>query len=439
MIFENEIFQNNKRMIKKVLRQANQSEYYRSLFEKRKINVEEIDTYEDFLKIPTLDKNTYALHKYDMIVDKKKRDSINQEILDISDIQERRKVFEKNGIYLKVTSGSTGIPLEVLKDKKDLLQEYIGFNYARKKILGNLPQGKYVWIWPANKKIRDYFYEDGNVEIYQDSKYGFKYMMPEYSPESFQKLSHFILDNSISWITAPPSMLYFFAQYVKQHEISINFEYIECHSEKLFEWQAELIERVFGSHPVNVYSSNEVQFMAITDKNGKMNIIERNVFLELLEDEQGIRHVYATSLAATEIPIIRYELGDSAHWDSMPSDDQEKKYAIVLNGYRCNDYVLTRIGKKYEPFIISDLMILLNDSFQLEIHEYVVKQNAYSDFTIYFEDKLFKTINEKDSVYHYIKEYFENFIGEEVVISYKDILNIRKDIGTNKYKYFIGI
>ena len=126
---------------KKVLSQAKKSTYYYSLFEKRKIKIEEIDTYED------------------------------------------------------------------------LLQEYIGVNYARKKILGNLPQGKYVWIWPANKKIRDYFYEDGNVEIYQDSKYGFKYMMPEYSPESFQKLSHFIMNNFISWITAPPSMLYFFAQF----------------------------------------------------------------------------------------------------------------------------------------------------------------------------------------------------------------------------------
>ncbi|WP_026504335.1 hypothetical protein [Butyrivibrio sp. NC3005] len=75
MIFENEIFQNNKCIIKKVLSQAKKSTYYYSLFEKRKIKIEEIDTYED------------------------------------------------------------------------LLQEYIGVNYARKKILGNLPQGKYVWIW----------------------------------------------------------------------------------------------------------------------------------------------------------------------------------------------------------------------------------------------------------------------------------------------------
>lgn len=439
MSFENEIFQNNKRIIKKVLRQANQSEYYRSLFEKENINVEEIDTYEDFLKIPTLDKKTYSLNKYDMIVDQQKRDAIKQEIFDITDIQEKRKVLEKNGVYLKVTSGSTGIPLEILKDKKDLLHEYIGFNFARKDVLGNLPQGKYVWIWPANKKIRDYFYEDGNVEIHQENEYGFKYMMPEYSSESFQKLSDFILNNSITWITAPPSMLYFFAQYAEQQEISIRFEYIECHSEKLYDWQADLIKKVFGYSPVNVYSSNEVQFMAITDRDGKMNVIDRNVFLELLEDEHGNGQVYATSLAAMEIPILRYRLGDLAQWDVACSNDRKKTHTISLNGYRCNDYVLTRAGKKYEPFIISDLMILLNDQFKLKICEYVVKQNDYSDFTIYFEQNVLEIVKERKDVFRYIKHYFESFIGEDVKICYKDIFDIRKETGTNKFKYFIGI
>ena len=439
MRFENDLFQINKCVIKKVLSRANQSEYYRRLFEKENINVEEINTYEDFLKIPTLDKITYSLNKYDMIVERQKKNAIKQEIFDVTDIQEKRKVLEKNGVYLKVTSGSTGIPLEILKDKKDLLREYIGLNFARKDVLGNLPQGKYVWIWPANKKIRDYFYDDGYAGIYQENEYGFKYMMPEYSSESLKKLSDFILDNSITWITAPSFMLYFFAKYVEQQKISIRFEYIECHSEKLFDWQAEFIKKVFGYFPTSVYSSNEVQFMAITDKDGKMNIIERNVFLELIEDEHGAGQVYATSLAAMEIPIIRYRLGDLAQWEGMVSDDKKKIYTISLNGYRCNDYVLTRAGKKYEPFIISDLMILLNDQFQLKICEYVVKQNDYSDFSIFFEQNILRIIKEKKEVLCYITQYFENFIGEDVKICYKDIFEIRKDVGTNKYKYFIGI
>ncbi len=439
MSFENEMFQNNIRTIKKVLKQADQSEYYHSLFEKENINVEEIDTYEDFLKIPALDKKTYSLNKYDMIVNRRKRDAIKREILDITDIREKRKVLEKNGVYLKVTSGSTGIPLEILKDKKDLLREYIGFNFARKDVLGTLPQGKYVWIWPANKKIRDYFYEDGNVEIHKENEYGFKYMMPEYSSGSFQKLSNFILTNSITWITGPPSMLYCFAQYAEQQGLSIRFEYIECHSEKLFDWQAELIKKVFGCSPVNVYSSNEVQFMAITDRDMKMKVINRNVFLELLEDEHGNRQVYATSLAAMEIPILRYKLGDLAQWDVTHSDVKKKAYTISLNGYRCNDYVLTRAGKKYEPFIISDLMILLNDRFQLKICEYVVKQNDYADFLIYFEQNVLGIVKEQKDVFRYIKQYFENFIGEDVKICCKDIFDIRKEIGTNKFKYFIGL
>ncbi len=439
MIIEQIMFRKNKAAIMRILRAANQSEYYRAVFCDANIHIEDIQSYEDFTKIPILDKTAYEIYKFSMIANSEKRKEIKDRLQNSTDLQHRRKVCEDNGIYLKVTSGSTGNPLEILKDKNDLLREYIGLNYARVKLLGSIPKGKYVWIWPASEKIREYFYEDGKVNIYKDTQYGFKYMIPEYSQDSFGRLFSFIKENSISWITAPPSMMCLFAQYIETNNLEIRFSYIECHSEKLYEWQSNYLKRIFGCQPSNVYSSNEIQFMGITDYNHIMHVISQNVFLELIEDKEGERKVYATSLCAQEIPIIRYCLGDVARWKEKNVDEMSRSPSFIISGYRCNDYIITRDGGKFEPFIISDLLILLNDSFSLGVKEYVVQQNGYEKFTFYFSEDVKKSVHRDEKIRDYIHNYLYSILKADVDIDYMNIDKIREETGTNKYKYFLGM
>lgn len=198
-----------------------------------------------------------------------------------------RKLYEQNGFFIKITSGSTGKPVEIIKAQNDIRREYIGLNFARKRNLGRLPTGNYIWIWPANPEIRKFFYSDSKVSIYRDSKYGYKYMIPEYSEVTFRNLHSFIIQNDISWITAPPSMLCLFAEYLNINNLKIRFSYIECHSEKLFNWQLNVIFEAFECIPVSVYSSNEIQFIGMTCNFGKMHLIPNNAFVEIIDDKQG--------------------------------------------------------------------------------------------------------------------------------------------------------
>lgn len=432
-------FEKNKNAICKVLDYALKSDFYSRLYEENGILADNIQSYEDFKKIPCISKSDYCKNRVRMISDSRKRDALPKDERLIDHNCNSRKLYEQNGFYIKITSGSTGKPVEVIKGQSDIRREYIGLNFARKMNLGKLPTGNYVWIWPANPEIRRFFYADSTVSVYRDSKYGYKYMMPEYSDVTFRDLYSFIIENDISWITAPPSMLCLFAEYLNINKLKIRFSYIECHSEKLFRWQSKRISETFECVPVSVYSSNEIQFIGMTCKCGKMHLIPNNAFVEIIDDEQGKNQVVVTSLSAYELPIIRYRIGDLGEWDEVPCSCNGTSPVLEIKGYRKNDYLETEDGRRIEPFLISDLIVLINNLYEADIEEYTVKQMDWKSLLLYLKKDAIEKIKNHSEILSYIIQYFENTIQITFDIRFEDIDKLREQTGTRKYKYFIGI
>lgn len=437
--YENEQFNRQKDLIKKILKVSLASQYYSKIYQKNNINLDLINTYNDFRSIPILTKSELNENKFDMITNESKKIHKDTYLAFGDDFEKKKIYLEKNDFYLKITSGSTGIPVEIFKSKFDLQREYLGLNYFRKKINKTFPKGKYIWIWPANKYIRKYFYDNPEMRVYKDGKYGYKYMLDEYSIQSFKILSDFIISEKIEWITAPPSMLYYYAKYLVESNTCVRFKYIECHSEKLYDFQLNLIQTVFGTKPISVYSSNEIQFMGISCTCNSMHIIPQNVFIELLPNPNGSKKVVATSLSCMNLPIIRYDLCDIGDFiDSTKCCCNIKTPIIQLKEYRNNDFLITQNGKKYEPFILTDLVIFIKTKFSLEINEYVIYQKKYNHLLFCFDEFVLNSIEDQDALLKFIKKYLFEITEVDFLIDFADIKSMTPITGVNKFKYFIS-
>lgn len=430
-------FIKQKEKIINVLNKASKTNYYKQLFEQYAPNFNKLDSYSDFMKIPILTKELYEQNKFDMIdscydIDKEYYCDLR------CDFNEKKRYLWDKGLYVKVTSGSTGRPIEIFKTQKAINREYMGLNLYRKRINLHLPNGNFIWIWPVNSYTKKYFY-DTTEQFYRVNSFGWQYIIDEYSEETFEMVYKFIKSHEISWITASPSFLYNFAHYIEKREYELMFSYIECHSEMLYSWQSEYIEYIFNSKPLSVYSSNEIQFMAMQCKCGNMHVINNNVFIEILSNGNNadFGKVVATSLCSTELPFIRYELGDIGAWVTKSCNCGLETPVIRLSGFRENDMLICKNGVRFEPFVITDAILFLQTRFSLKIKMYFVYQYDYDVIYMYFQDDVYFKIYGNNEIKLFLSSYFKDVTKQDFKIVIFRYSEMGKLVGTKKYKYFM--
>ena len=421
--------------ISSVLIRAIKVPYYRRAIPYSEEEIRMGLTYEKFCQIPFITKDIYRNNIFQMIDSKF---LINQDEYEKfgMDFNAKKNYLLERGFYVKVTSGSTGVPMEVLKSLSDIKRDYFSINLFRRKILGKELLGNFLWIWPTNKFTRKYFYEE-NKNYYKVNQYGFQYMLAEYSDVTFKELYNFIIQNDIGWITSSPSALVNLADYIEKNMLpKLHMNYIECHSEVLLSWQKKIIFEYFGSSPISVYSSNEVQFMGMSCLDGHMHLMTRNAFLEFVPNENGKQEVVVTSVNNFDIPLVRYCLGDCGHWLEEEDCELSKYPTFKLENYRKNDFLVTSSNVKFEPFIVYDSIIFLVSKFNLLIQKYVVVQKDY-DKLAYFFDNIMDDMQKKD-VSSFLGKYFFEITGSDFhieIFQFNDVFDV---LGTRKFSYFVS-
>lgn len=427
--------------LKKVLQSANQTPYYHNLFEKFKINIDEIKTYEDFKKIPITTKEDYKNNQFDFItssilkkmdVNYLKKITGNYKLLD--------EYLGQFGLNLVITSGSTGIPIEVIHSKQDDIRNYFALNLYRKNIKNFDINSKYLWILPMNRKTKSMFYNESTSYLL-DGTSGIQYFLADYNKESIKKMHEIIVRNSVRWITGSPSAIVEYAKYLQDENLKYSFDYIELHSEPCLEWQKRLIESVFNIIPKCIYSSNEINFIAATCTNNNYHILDDNVFVELIDNNyknKNDKKVIITGLNYYDTPLIRYDISDIAELTECTDCNMKMKPAIILKGFRDSDMIVHENGDLSEPYIIYDSVFFLEKKFKFEMGYYQAKQVAYKNFTFCFENYN----NWSEKIKNAIKNYLENFISEALgyrIIVTLDLYDRSKEYSEKfkgKYKRF---
>lgn len=414
--------------LKKILSAAIKSKYYEALFASVGFDSSKDFDYAEFSKIPITDKLSYSKHFQEMPTADIDLNSYKA----LRKYQEKREFLINNNISLRITSGSTGEPLEILRLNSEVTSDYLMFNRNRKRLTDYDFSGQFVWLWPVNPAIKKAFNLDDNTQFSRVNAHGFMYYMYYYNETTLKELYNFIITEKCEWITAPPSALAKLANFILNNGLSpVLFKYIECHSEVLFDWQKEQIKKVFGVVPVSIYSSNEVQFMGGTCDKGHMHIFNNACFVEIVETEKGSELVI-TSLLYDKMPIIRYRIGDKGLLQSCGDTECSLKDlpTLMLSGYRSNDFVKLQDGETLEPFVITDSIYLLFTTLNLPTSQYRVVQRELTVFEYYLAPIL---LDKSQIIIEVLRVYYLNLLNIEVEIVLLPFLDSAE---TRKFKYF---
>jgi len=302
-----------------------ESPYYTRLFDSLGLKPADFRDERDLKKLPVLSKDQVRLHQKDFLARSLKDGPLS--------------VFK--------TGGSTGVPVEVLKDPHTVelvnatgLRAFrtAGWNIGEPvgMIWGNSPTS-----FTPKEKLRNLLI---SPEIYLDTM--------SLTDES---MSAFVDE----WRRARPTLLrghshsiYIFASYCNQHRIdSVRPNAIISSSMMLLPTERVAIERAFACKVTDLYGCEEVGLIASEcERHHGMHIDMESNYVELLDPsgddvktgEDGA--VVVTNLLNRAMPLLRYKMGDVA---SMPGRTCECGRTLPLMNNisgRVADFLVRRDG-----------------------------------------------------------------------------------------------
>lgn len=261
--------------------------YYRQLFDRHNIQPSDIRTLNDLRKIPVSSKDDI----------KKAGDAIFS------------GTYPKENLTSKATSGSTGIPLNIYRNRHtQLLSQvsrtriYITNGYRLHQRVAQLN------FYPPNRK---FFHKLG---LHKKLRIPLDRDLPRQS-EAFLNLKAPVIE------TRPSSLVeligYFEANDIQTHQIKLIFS----HSEPLLEFQRQAIQNYFGVNPIDIYGSEECKDIAWECQSHEgyhINADFLHVEIMSMEDitrpanegEKG--YVVITDFSNPAMPFIRFNMEDIA-------------------------------------------------------------------------------------------------------------------------------
>lgn len=391
------------------------SKYYRSIFNKLKI--EENDIIDDPIKIlkqlPLLSKSILRENPDDII-----------------NTNPHRKISSIN-----FTSGTTGTPTKTYNDYESQAISFALWNRFHYMIGLN----------KSDRHIRMSYKEVVNMDCVNPPFWIYNkvdnqllmsvYHLNERNLNSYiQKIKKF----KPKYIDGSPSAIHVLAEFITRNNIELNFSLkgICTTAETLFTHQRIDIEKAFNCKVFNQYASSEGSPFITECINGKMHLNEDSGVFEILDENDhevkaGIGRLVVTSLRSWKTPLIRYDIGDYVELGDNYTCDCGSPFRVVENVLgRANDLFWTKekgfvratisssiknekgiiemqIIQK-EPNIININIVVNKDIYNIKTEE-VIKQNLYyslgKDLNIDFiySDKI---LNEGKGKFKFIKREF---------------------------------
>lgn len=404
------LFNKEKKRILGALRKASENNpYYKKLFEKSGVSLEDSLTYDEFLRIPVLTKTEY----------REKQAEIDQ-------------VLEGKKTIAHSTSGSTGRPIRITRLLSDEARMNFLLNrYRIKRVPNIVVKTGVAFHFIHHKKVFD-CQEDGYyIMKYEENFWGFQYLF--FNDVTYKASMEFLNKEKPAWACGSPSFWYNFSKYVLEHGgLTHQLEYIECNSEYLDEEMSKVIKEAFGIAPVSMYGANELNAIAIQCKCGEMHIMNDCVFCEI---EPETNELIITSLCNFTNPFIRFRIGDIGSWAETCQEGCELTGPVIkLAGYRSNDYCIIAKNQRVDMWFFTGMIRRLRENKGVYIKQQRIVQ--------YKDGLLFEIVT--DSAPEGYQETVTNTIQDEmnklfnrpvkIDVDFKD--EILPDPVSGKFKYF---
>lgn len=219
-------------------------------------------------------------------------------------------------IEIGYTSGTSGTPTENFLDQESIdksfalwsrFHETIGIKkpiksvrFSGRLVVNPNQKGKLFWVYNYFDKqllMSTYHLTDENMKHYIEKLNLFKPQFLDGYPSAFYILSCYVIKNNL--------------------KINCNPIAIATTSETLYDYQRELIEKVFNCRVYNQYASSEGSPFITECKAGRLHINLDSGIFEFLnnkneEAQSGeIARMVVTSFRNLKTPLIRYDILDS--------------------------------------------------------------------------------------------------------------------------------
>ena len=304
------------------------SEYYKNLFKKNNLKINDFKSLKDIVKLPFLTKKIIRINK---------------------NIKINKKNDQKT--FYMTTGGTTGDPLKIWMN--DSYKEYsLACTYFYMNKLGfNISKDKSVRI--HGDTIKQSLI---NKSIYwvKDKHNAKKLIMSSYhiNNKTINDYLEQIKKHKPIYMHCYPSVIFLLANIIKSKKIIIDFKLkgIITDSEKLYKYQIKLITKVFNCPVYSIYGHTEGAVFGYPNniKSNKFHIHHAVGYCELIDKNSkiikktGIKgEVVVTGFLNNVFPLIRYRTQDYATYF-------KKNGQIVLDSIygRKQDFIINKELKK---------------------------------------------------------------------------------------------
>jgi phenylacetate-CoA ligase len=222
----------------------------------------------------------------------------------------------KNDLQKDFTSGSTGEPLVLYRDKT--YSEYAKADKYRSYEFSGYRQGnKLLYLWGAhrdepNKSFTSTLEQKINRTLFVNTF--------DISEENMMQRINKIKGFHPEYILGYASSLYFFAKFFEKNNIyPIHPKSIISSAETLYDYQRKRISTSFHAPVFNNYGCREVGAIACEcNQHNGLHVLAENQYLEIIgrDGESAapgeLGKIILTNLNNYSFPLIRYEIGDMA-------------------------------------------------------------------------------------------------------------------------------
>jgi phenylacetate-CoA ligase len=222
-------------------------------------------------------------------------------------------------------------------------------------------------------------------------------------------------------------------QGIKMDDLGIKVAFVT--SERLYPYQREHIETVFGCPVANGYGGRDAGFIAHQCPHGGMHLSFEDSVVEIV-DEQGrpvpigtSGEIVVTHMGTSEFPFVRYRTGDIAVMtDKTCSCGRGLPMLEAIEG-RSTDFVVASDGKRLHGL---SLIYILRDLPQVEAFKIVQESRQLTRVQI-----VSKTGKMDDQVRETIRSGFRARLGAAVDVDIELVSEIEAE-QSGKYRYVIS-
>ncbi len=390
---ENELFNMQNKMLLKILSYAYENtEYYKLLFDKNKIDLANFD---ELKRIPFLSK----------------------EIIKKNTVQLISKKFDIKNLGKRNTGGSTGEPLEFYCNTEAGLIDYGHHSYLY-SLMGYKNTDLILSCGgievPASDRNKGIFWvRERKGNLFGDYRFSVLYLTDDNIKLYINKL----IELKPSILRGYPSFFDRMARYLLDEEIKLDFTIkgINLTSEICTNSQRETIEKAFSSMVYFEYGHNEISLYCYTkDNTYTYQSSPIYGYIEVLNDNGTdtdvgeVGNIVATGFNNRGMPFIRYRTGDLGELSYRNGGIVHFK---TIYG-RLQDFILSKQGQKVyltalifgqhlKAFAnITKWQIIQNKVGEIEIH--IIKGNAFSSKDEMEIKKKIQSVTDIDIIFKYV-------------------------------------